>query len=259
MSDLKTYVLNVKGKKPDDKQVEQCLNLKYGKEKAGIEEIKNAFKWFGIGIATSIAAFIFGRWVISSFVGIGVIFFGYGLAYVLTPVMLCFAIYNLLGIFRSARKKKVADAFEWIWLTSILGNELLSGRFGNLNFAVSATKRVFPEGIQFNEIDYINYLNSFRNEILRLVEANAKTFKDAGWYEVAPHVRNKLIKDEKINDHLHEIHAQITFNDVFNRIAGKDTEEAIATKIEIKVVQYYIKSGRYWFPYDFMPEFKLEK
>ncbi len=261
MSELKAVEINVFGKKPDAKELEQYSNLTYGSGLPGGEELKDALIWLGSGIGIGIFGFLFGSWVIRTFVGPGVLIFGYGSLLALPMLGVFLAVSSIYRLLRPAHKKKASKAFEWVWIISIMGDDRISTRFGKIPYAISTMRRIFPEGYDFSESKYKNYLNSFRNEIIKICDINVTKLKEEGWWESSPIVNHKIIEDEEINEKLHKIHAIITYDDQvgFTIDYQKNKKKYMtATRVEINVIQYYIKSGEYFFPYDYMPEFKVE-
>ena len=73
MNNIQTVIFHIQGKRPEPAEAERLSALSFGSGLPGGAEIKDALKWFGIGLLSAVILFLFGRWVISRFVGPGVL------------------------------------------------------------------------------------------------------------------------------------------------------------------------------------------
>ena len=255
MSDIKTVVFQIRGSRPEAAEVEHLSRLSFGRGLPGEAEIKEALKWFSFGTLAGIGAFFFGRWVISRFVGLGVLFFGYGGAYIAAPGLILFGLSSLLKLFRSAHKTKAAAAFQWAWMTSIMGEDAAGERFGKLPYTVSTMRRLFPDGAGFDVASFEEYVTSLRAAMSDAADETASKLKTGGWHETGPNKSCKVTDEKELLPNLHELKAVITYNDQLALTNNNKTRYKTSAMLELHITQYYVRAGKYWFPYDVMPAF----
>ena len=255
---MNTVVFQVQGKKPDPLETEKFEKLSFGSGMPTEVEIKDAIKKFlGLTLA-GIGMFFFGRWVISRFTGLGVLFFGYGFAYFVAPVCVFFGFYFLFMLFRPAHKSKASAALKWTWMTSILGEDAVGERFGKLPYSLSTMRRLLPQGTGFDETVFGEYVTSLRNAMSNAADETASLLKEDGWKETFPVTSCNITEEIELQPNLHELHATITYNDQLSKSNNNKEKRIISAMLELRVTQYYIRSGKYWFPYDITPSFQRE-
>lgn len=259
MDNMQTVIFQIQGKRPDQAEVEKLSRLPFGSGLPGKAEVKDALKWFLIGTLVGVVVFFFGRWVISRFVGPGVLFFGYGAAYLAAPGLVIFGLSSLFKLFRSAHKKKPANALQWAWMTSILGEDAVGERFGKLPYSLSTMRRLLPEGTGFDETVFGEYITALRDAMAKAADETTSPLKTGGWHESGPNKSCKITEDNELLPDLHELKAIITYNDQLALTnSNNKTRYMTSAKLELHITQYYIRSGKYWFPYDFMPAFQRD-
>ena len=258
MSKMQTVIFQIQGERPDQAEVERLSRLSYGSGLPGEAEIKDALKWFCIGILAGVALFFFGRWVIRRFVGPGVLIFGYGGAYLAAPISVIFGFVSLSKLFRSAHKKKAADALQWAWMVSVLGDDAAGERFGKLPYSLSTMRRLLPEGADFAAGTFEEYVTAFRGALAKAADETAAKLRVGGWHESGPNKSCKITEDNELLPNLHELKAVITYNDQLALTNNNKTKYMTSAMLELHITQYYIRSGKYWFPYDVMPAFQRE-
>lgn len=252
-----TVQFDITGRRPVSEEVQALTSVSFEKKPVSTEEVKDALKWFFIGILTAVFLWFFGRWVISKFVGPGVIFFGYGGAYLGAPVMLIFGFSSLFKLFRSGRKKKVEDSFKWVWEVSILGDDAVAKRFGKLQYALGTLARTIPEGISFNRSIIEKYIAEFRQTMSQAMDETtlpAREEQPGGWNEAGALKSTKINNINEIYPGVSEVCATITYQDVITRQDEKNnTYDVISAILELNVTNVFIKAGKYWYPYDLTP------
>ena len=192
---LKSVVFQIRGKKPEQPETEKLSGLTFGSGRPGEAEVKDALKWFFIGIIAGVVLFFFGRWVIRRFVGPGVLVFGYGGAYLGAPVSVIVGFGSLFKLFRSAHKKKAADALRWAWMVSVLGDDAVGARFGQMAYTLSTMRRLLPEGTGFDAGAFEAYVTAFRDAMSEAADETASKWKKDGWHESGPNKSFKLVED----------------------------------------------------------------
>ena len=255
---MQTVIFQIQGKKPDQGEVERLSKLPFGSGRPGEAEIKEALKWFFIGTLAGVGLFFFGRWVISRFVGPGVLVFGYGGAYLAAPISVIFGFVSLFKLFRSAHKKKAADALQWAWMVSVLGDDAAGERFGKLPYSLSTMRRLLPEGTGFEAGSFGEYVTALRGAMAKAADETASALRVGGWHESGPNKSCRVTEDNELLPNLHELKAVITYNDQLALTNNNKTKYMTSAMLELHVTQYYIRSGKYWFPYDVMPAFQRE-
>lgn len=255
---MQTVIFEIKGEQPDPAEVERLSKLPFGSGRPGEAEIKEALKWFFIGTLAGVGLFFFGRWVISRFVGPGVLVFGYGGAYLAAPISVIFGFVSLFKLFRSAHKKKAADALQWAWMVSVLGDDAAGERFGKLPYSLSTMRRLLPEGTGFEAGSFGEYVTALRAAMSAAADETTAELRVGGWHESGPNKSCKITEDNELLPNLHELKAVVTYNDQLALTNNNKTKYMTSAMLELHVTQYYIRSGKYWFPYDVMPAFQRE-
>lgn len=255
--ELKPIVFRVQGRRPAPQEAEYAKSFTFGNGLPGGAELKEAVKWFFVGIGFGVVGFIIGRWVIKHFVGPGVLFFGYGLAYVAAPISLIFAVYSLLSLLRPAHKKKADAAMKWMWIVSVMGEDAVGERFGKLAYAKSTMKRVMPKETQFNPDMYGGYVTLLRNSMGEVADITASLLKADGWSEGGPLKTFTVQNETELMPDVKELQSVLTYRDRVTRQANNKTYYAETGILELQITQVYIRAGKYWFPYDVTPAFQV--
>lgn len=253
----KAVHFNIIGSRPSEEEAKRLTAIPFDKKPASTEEVKDALKWFVIGLVGAVILWFFGRWVIENFVGLGVLFFGVGGAYVAAPISIIFAIYSLSKMFRSGRKKKAEDSFKWVWETSYFGEDAVLARFGKLDYAVGTLERTVPSAIVFDRNKIGTYILELRTILsLAMDETTLQAYEEppGGWKEASA-VKSILIEHStEIYPGVLELCATITYRDMlFRSDANNKHYNMISAILELHVTNVFIKTGKYWYPYDLTP------
>lgn len=250
-----TIKLEVVGGIPTREEAARLTAVSFDKKRASAEEVKDAVKWFAIGISAAVFAWFFGGWVIGKFVGPGVLIFGYGMRYLLMPVTMIFGFSSLLKIFRSARKKNALDAMRWVWMTSIIGEDGVGTRFGKPKYALSSLRRIIPSEVPFPEANIAAYIAQVRETIAEAADISTKPTREAQteWTPSGPMKEFSLKDEQEIAPGVKRLHALLSYQDCLTA-SGKNnsTLTMVAAILEIDIQQTYIRAGGYWFPYEIM-------
>ena len=249
-------IFRVQGRRPEPQEAERAKTFTFGAGHPGEAEVMEDIKWFFVGCVIAVVGFFVGRWVIKHFVGPGVIFFGYGLGYVVPPIAIIFAFYNLFMLFRPARKKTADAAMKWMWMVSLMGEDTNGERFGKLAFAESTMKRVMPKETQFNPDYYGGYVTALRTAMSDAAEEKAAELKKAGWMQSGPVKAFTVQQETELMPDVKELQAVLTYRDRLTRQANSKTYFAETGVIELQITQVFIRAGKYWFPYDTTPAFQ---
>ncbi|SDN87842.1 hypothetical protein [Acetanaerobacterium elongatum] len=253
----KTVHFDITGNRPTEEEARSLTAIPFNKKPVSIEEVKDSLKWFAIGLVGAVFLWFFGQWVITSFVGPGVLFFGFGGAYVAAPVSLIFAIYNLTKLFRSGRKKKPEDSLKWVWETSYFGEDAVGVRFGKLNYALGTLERAVPSAIAFdrNNIgDYINELRTVLSLAMDETSLPAREEPPGEWKEASSLKSTRIENSTEIYPGVLELCATISYSDVLSRSDANNKQyNMISAILELHVTSVFIKAGKYWYPYDLTP------
>lgn len=257
MNNIQTVIFHIQGKRPEPAEAERLSALSFGSGLPGGAEIKDALKWFGIGLLSAVILFLFGRWVISRFVGPGVLVFGYGAAYLAAPVLVIFGFSSLFKLLRPAHKKKAAGAFQWAWMVSVLGEDAVGERFGKLPYLLSTMRRLLPEGTDFDPAVFEEYVADLRAAMAEAADETTAELRTGGWHESSPNKSCRIIDEKELSPNLRELNAVINYNDQLALTDNNNkTRYMTSAMLELHITQYYIRSGKYWFPYDVTPAFE---
>lgn len=248
---------DITGKRPSQEEAAKLTSIPIEKRPVSAEEAKEALTWLTFGVLAGIAAWFFGRWVIGNFKGPGVLFFGYGFAYIGAPALLIFAVVSLFKLFRSAQKKKPEDALKWIYMVSFLGDDTVGARFGKPNYAVATLNRIIPDAIGFNSGAAHSYITNFRNTLIRAMEITTAPVRNEppkDWKEGFAQTIMRIDGTQELYPGVSEVRATLTYKDILTRSDGNNnTVNVIAAIIELHINNVLIRSGKYWYPYDIFP------
>jgi hypothetical protein len=251
-------VIKVTGRVPTQAEVDRLSTIEFKNIPPGKAEVKNAFKYFLFGIGFGVGMFFFGLWVIKNFVGPGVLIFGY-LGTAASPFIVGFGIISLLKLLESARKTKASKAFRWMWINAVLGRDAVDKRFGEPDYAVSIMRRIIPDGNVCSKEAFSNYLGTIRSAMGEICDKYSAKYKEEGWGETSPMKDFKITEEKELLPYLHQITGIVALRDRVSKTVNKKTEIQVPSIVELHISQYYIRAGKYWFPYDCTPAFQIEK
>jgi len=250
-----TVRFRVNGARPSAEEAARLTAIPFERTPPSAEEVKEAFKWFFVGIGVAIALWFFGNWVIRSFVGPGVLFFGYGGAYVAAPLLLVFGVVSLGKLLRSARKKKAGAALEWLWMTSLLGENSVGKRFGNPTYAISTLYRLVPKQRPISGRKIADYIDAVRRMLSDAADETTIPAMEeppkGSWRETGA-IKNLTVTNEtELYPGVKELSATVSFKDCLGRSDGNNKTITMVTAVlEIEVAQSFVCSGGYWYPYE---------
>ncbi|NLF29052.1 MAG: hypothetical protein GX592_14240 [Clostridiales bacterium] len=249
-----TVRFRVSGARPSAEEAARLTAIPFERTPPSAEEVKDAFKWFFFGVIGAIALWFFGNWVIRRFVGPGVLFFGYGGAYVAAPILMLFGIVSLGKLLRSARKKKAKAALEWLWMTSLLGENSVGKRFGKPDYAISTLYRLVPKQRPISGRKIADYIDALRKALSDAADETtipAKEEPPKTWQETGATKSLTVTGEAELFPGVKELSATICFKDCLSRGDGNNKTVTMVTAVlEIEVTQSFICSGGYWYPYE---------
>lgn len=251
--EIKTLYLEVKGNRPTQEEAERLCATPFPRTPPSSQEVKNATGWFLFGIGVAVFGWFFGRWVIRNFRGPGVLFFGYGAAYLVPPASLIFGISSLGKLFRSSRKKKPEKAMRWLWITSLIGEDRSGKRFGKPEYALATLRRLIPPDLPFDKQKVSEYIADLRKTLGNAADRASNTYRSSSefkWAEASSTTDLKLREEEELYPGVKELRATLTFKDRLSRSINNETYTVTSGVLEIDITQTFISSGGYWFPYE---------
>jgi len=254
----KTVYFDITGRRPDPEEAQRLRTVPFAKKPLSSEEAKNALKWFAIGVVAAVAMWFFGRWVIANFIGPGVLFFGYGGAYLAAPISAIFGISSFFKLFRSGCKKTPQVAFKWVWETSYFGEDGVGVRFGKLNYAVATLDRAVPAGAVFDKEAVSRYIQYLRDTLAQAMDETTlparKEPPAKDWRESGALKSVQIDGCTELAPGVAEVAATISYKDVITRSLGNNKSyDVIAAILELRVTEVFLQAGKYWYPYDLTP------
>lgn len=253
---MKEIQFQVREKPLNQDEINRLKALQFKYSPPGSAEFAEAFKMVLIGFIGAVFGFFFGGWVIKHFVGPGVIVFGYGLKYLAPPICVIIAIVGLSSLLRPSHKKKAADAMKWMWQVSIMGEDATGARFGKLNYSKETMGRLLPVGTGFHPDQFGGYVLGVREEMNKAADPEAEKLKKEGWAQSHPITSLSVSDEREIQPDLHELHATLSFQDRYTKNANNQTVYQTGNQMNLDIIQTFVRSGKYWFPYDIMPSFR---
>jgi|GEM_PF-5908703 hypothetical protein len=256
-SDLKTVRLEISDNLPDAERINRLQTIPIEKKRATEREKKEAFKWMAVAVVVAIICWIFGKWVIREFVGLGVLVFGYLPAYAGPPVMLLFFLSQAYLLVRSEQKKTPEEAFSWLWETAYFGEDApLESRFDALDYAVGAAMRAIPDGLNIPEVSVRAYIEDFRNTLNSALDDAKSSDVSLDCYVDKPPISLKRKAITNLADGVVVLEETISGTDIWKWTHENKTYQIAASKFELQVRQVFIRSGDYWFAADPLPKIK---
>lgn len=232
-------------------------------------DVRKAFTLFAISITVGPLAMLFGQWVIRNFRGPGVIFFGYGALIAGPAIFVVCIIWGLNLLLRDGRKKTIEKAFEWIWDKSYYAGKLAGGVEKAEQSAASALRAV-PSVVCDNVSIVAQYIEGLRTTIKELLDEQSaaidltclnKTggeFPVAGWSESEPAIETRIDNQREIQPGVKEVWGTLKVTKKLSRSTGSgnnsDTYILAVSAVEVKLFGIYVSNGKYWFPFDLLPE-----
>ena len=246
---------DVVGKTPAQEDAAVFTQSPMAKKGVSGAEAKSALGMFFGCIALAPLMWFFGQWVIDGFVGPGVLFFGYGMAYVLAPIAVIFGIYSFAKLFRSAQKKKPERTLEWFFKVALIGDEITKdGRFGKMDLAIATLGRVAHDASRFDRNAAQTYISDFRSLLASAMDLTTGKAKGGGWHEGSSQTHLKIESTRELFPGAAEVKATLTYNDILSMTDQKNnTTTKIAAILELHIVFSLVRSGKYWYPFDIYP------
>ena len=258
----KAVHFDVTGKHPKVEEVEHLTNVIFPKKPISQSESDNAIKGFFKCIGFSVFCVVFG-WLILKLVGgnttagAGIVrLMGYGILFLGTPMCIIYALVFLSELFRSGRKKTARNSFLWVWGTSILGNDISNKRFGSLSYALDKLERAVPENIDRNGIS--EYITRLREDMATAMEKTTSIARSQKLgTEFNRYINTNIENFTELFPNVSEIGATITCFDILSGQNEKNEVQYFITAIiKLHIKQVFIKTGKYWYPYDLIPDFQ---
>ena len=256
----------VKGKRPIAEEVNHLTSVVFPKKPVSESEKNKAIKYFFIFIGIAIVCFVLG-FLISNIPGkrgsgVGIVrLMGYTILFLGTPSCIIGAFFYLFSMFRSGRTTKIEKSFRWVWENSILGEPDLFGnknnKFGGFQYALDTIERAVPGYIDKDSVG--EYITRLRESLLSAMEqTTAKVRAEKNWTDGTPLISIIFNKTQELFPNVSEVNATISFSDILDGHNDKnETVHYITAIIELRVTQVFIKTSKYWYPYDLTPDFQL--
>ena len=260
MAGTPTVYFKVTGRQPEESEVRELSAMQMSGKKPSKEEVKDATKWFAVGVLAGPVLALIGYLILSAkkLAGIGKLVFGLGGMFA-GVVMVIFGFASLFKMFRSAQKKTPGKSANWFWVTSVMGDDVSSGdKFGKIDYAIATMARMLPADMPFSEKDETLWLIDFRKALADAADEAGKPIRAAGnLTQSPPQVSLRVDEEKEISPGLAQVSASLTFHDMFSYASGNSqTNKVLAATLQIGISQYYIRNGQVWFPYDLAPAYE---
>jgi len=260
MAGTPTVHFKVTGRQPEESEVRELSAMQMPDKKPSKEEVKDATKWFAVGVLAGPVLALIGYLILSAkkLAGIGKLVFGLGGMFA-GIVMVIFGFASLFKIFRSAQKKTPGKSATWFWVTSVMGDDVSDGKFGKTEYAIATMARMLPVNMPFSEKDEILWLIDFRKALADAADEAGKQIRSAASLtQSPPQVSFRVDEEKEISPGLAQVSANLTFHDMFSYSTGNNsqTNKIVAATLQIAISQYYIRNGQVWFPYDLTPAYE---
>jgi hypothetical protein len=262
--------LRVEGKLPSG--IEHLRNLSFARKPVSPGELKDAVISILIGIIGGPLIILFGFWVIGNFRGPGVLFFGYGGVLAGVIMLLVLTIMGLNKLLRDPRQKSIKNILHWIWKGSYFNNaDFNASRYISADDAAASAIRAVPAEISdaAGKETLKTYITGIREAVDKVLTEEAAKVDTSGIFtsgrsitwtagdslEIGP---PEISAETEKEDGLKK--ATGTFKIVKNLTVSRndkgDTYSLAAAAVELSIHNFYVNSGKFWFPVDLMPEIK---
>lgn len=253
-NDITPVHFRIQGNQPTGEEAARLCAVPFPRTPPSKQDIRFALCIFIFGIIVALACLIVGiLFIRTSEYGSRRLFSGYAAAYFGTPAMILISLLGIPKLLRSSRKKKAEGAMRWLWLTSLMGEDRVGTRFGDIEYALSALRRLMPPSLPFEESKVRDYIEQLRKTLADAADETtqpAKKTPPGGWEEAAPRITLRLLEEKELHPGVKELHASLIFQDRLSRRENKKTIIMVSALLELDIKQSFICSGGYWFPYE---------
>ena len=260
-----TMKLLLEGRSPTSEEIGILKNVPFERKSISVGE-RNKGIWLNIlGVVVPPLGILFGLWVIKTFVGPGVIVFGYGM-FIASPIFaIVFISWGINILVRDPRKKNVRDAFVWIWKESYKdGLESDSNCIDTYGSVIRSVPNAISDNISTETMkEYLLKIRSvfetFFDEASEGIDTSCLCKDESvvnnwssNWEILEDSIR--LLSEKETENGVCRAVGRFIAKKILSQIEGDDIYELHVAAVSVKVGGYYIKNGDYWFSYDLMPE-----
>ena len=261
-----TVHFDITGKRPVEEEAKRLTGVSFPQKPVSESEIKkivgNFFKFLGISILCLVIGFVILSISRSGGAGSGKVGFMGIILMLGSGICFLMAFGSLFGLLSTGRKKKAQKSFQWVWQDSILDNDTFKisdkggKRFGSIEYALDKIERAVPSSIDRKATnEYITRLRE--NLIIFMEKTTSKARSQNLGVEGSPLKSINFENETEIFPNVYEIRATITYQDILDSHNAKnELMYYITAIIELHVKQIFIKTGKYWYPYDLTPDFR---
>ncbi len=259
------------GKRPDDAEARRLSSMRFPRRLPSAGETKKALSLIAGGIVGGVLLFIFALFLIGNFQGLLVIVFGYGGLLVSPFLLIGLVCYGVSILLSNPRKKTPQKMFNRLWTDAYFNTfDAPSGmRFAKPSYGVGLTARAVPGDVGVPRDAMADYIDALQRRVLAALDGageldltcKAKDGSDftAQWSGVSIRTASGQIREEPLSDTLCRLESSMTITkyktcDVQRGNYNTDTYRIPVSAVRLLVENYYIRSGKYWFPYDLMPQ-----
>jgi hypothetical protein len=263
--------IHLESRTPGRDETHMLKKTEFKRKKLSSGEIKLGIILIICGIIICPLAIMLGIHVFENYIGPGIIFWGVGafLVAIGAAVAFCAGINFLV---RNPRKKSLKKALEWVWSESY-GSVFNFDSKNEYKDAYLSVIRCVPNTIsdKINEETIKEYLLKLKNYFRAVLDEKTKGMNPSSKLNIKKSKRPLLMNDwtgklilskvtvedeNEVENGVKTATGSFTFTKVFSCKQGEYEYKLDAALLLIKVHNYYIKTGEYWFPYDLMPEIK---
>jgi hypothetical protein len=267
-----TGEIHLESRIPERNETEMLKNTVFKRKKLSPGEIKLGIILILCGIIIPPIAIAFGIHVFSNYIGPGVIFWGGGAFIVAIGAIVAFFV-GFYFLLREPRKKSLVNVFEWVWSESY--GEIFSADSKNeYKNAYGSVIRCVPDKISdtVNLESLKEYLLKMKNYCRAFLDEKSKGLNLSCQLNFKFKFKKPLIMDEwtsawalsniiienenNLGSYVKAATGSFTITKTLSCKQGDYECKLNVASVSIKIYGYYIKSGKYWFPYDLMPKIK---
>jgi hypothetical protein len=264
--------IHLESRTPKRVEIDLLKNTKFKRKKLSLGEMKLGIILILCGIIITPIAIFFGIYVFANYIfrNWGIIVFG--------CVAFLVAIGAIVGFFagvgillRNPRKKSLIKVFNWVWNESY--GEIFQATDSKNEYknAYGSVIRCVPnkisdtlnkESLKEYLLKIKNYCRAFLDEKSMETNLSCKLQLKSEplimdkWTSVWV-LSNVIIENENnLESGVKEATGSFIITKVLSCTKGNYNCKLNVASLSVKIHSYYIQSGKYWFPYDLMPEIK---
>lgn len=255
------------GKRPTEQEANNLLNFSHCKKPLNKEEIKDKMRNFGKMIGYSILMILGGGFLFLCATGMeqgggkGLFYLG-GIAGILIGIG--FFVASFIKPFMS-EMQKTPEKSLLAWLSSIMGEDQFfdKNKDRNIEHRIYVLDRMLPDNININEDETNQYITHIREKITIAIDEITNKVRET-YPQLKPAYIGKEVKIESVTmlfPNVAEVCSIVKIEDILEEVISEIEKKSRFHRpaiVKLHIKQYIIKTDKFCYPYDVMPEICIQ-